>query len=139
MKRYVSVFLVIVMAFSFCACAKNINKKDESTTQASVFYDRNGVKYTKAEDVKYYDADGNVYNKILDEDGLPNFVDVNTGNSYFGMLCYISEDGYLYVDESNELNRVKGTVDTYQDVLGKKYYDISTVYWDSSGNLTHWK
>lgn len=136
MKKYVAVILAALMAFSFGACAKNKEDNSKTTTTVSVFYDRNGVEYSNEEDVLFYDAEGNVYNKVMDEDYLPNFVNVETGESYFGMLCYISEDGYLYYDPDNSLTRLKGSLNIYQDVSGKKYYDISTVSWDSYGNLT---
>lgn len=136
MKKYIAIVLSLVIALSFGACAKG-EKTNEETTVASSFYDRDGIEYTNEEDVLFYDAEGNVYNKVMDEDYLPNFVNVETGESYFGMLCYISEDGYLYYDEDNSLDRIKGSLNTYQDSTGKKYYDISTVHWDDLGNLTH--
>lgn len=136
MKKYIAIALSIIIALSFGACAKNSNQ-NKTASKASVFYDRNGQKYSKEEDVKYYDASGNVYHKTMVEDFMPEFVNDKTGESYSGFMCYISEDGYLFYDPDNTLKRVKGSLNTYTDSSGKEYYDMSTITWDSSGNLTH--
>lgn len=136
LNRYIALVLSLIIAVSFSAC-KSKNENGTTTTQIVAYYDKNGVEYKNPEDVKYYDQQGNEYNKLHGEDDLPYFVNVKTGESYFAMQCYISEDGYLFYDPDNTLTREKGSIDTYEDVSGKKYYDISTISWDNTGKLLH--
>ncbi len=150
MKKTVNILalltLALLLCFSLASCAKD-NAQDESTTSGlqsseaqkseTVYYDRNGEPYDTEEAVKYYDKNGNVYHYTMVEDYLPDYVDEKTGEHINGFECYIDEDGYFCHIADKSVKLVKNSVDTYEDSDGKKYYDISTVSWDSDGNMIH--
>ena len=145
MKKTVNILalltLALLLCFSLASCAKD-NTQDESTTAQTqktetVYYDRNGELYDTEEAVKYYDKNGNVYHYTMVEDYLPDYVDEKTGEHINGFECYIDEDGYFCHIADKSVKLVKNSVDTYEDSDGKKYYDISTVSWDSDGNMIH--
>jgi heme/copper-type cytochrome/quinol oxidase subunit 2 len=105
------------------------------TSQASELYDMNGVKYDNLDDVLYYDAELNEYKYLFDEENYTEyFVNQSNGEKLEAENCYISEDGYLYYDENNEITANDDYV-TSTDSKGNTYFYSTDVYWDSNGEM----
>lgn len=104
------------------------------------YYDMNGVEYEEPSQVPLYDREGNVYTVAESENGInyyPYF-DRN-GVEYDLDKTYISEDGYFYYDENNELqamNELYYYDKHYYDDEGNLYAKIDDyAYWDDDGKI----
>lgn len=133
-KQILALTLAIVLLTAvFCGCKKS--STNEQTEK--LYYDLRGNSYNQKLDIKFYDKNGNIYHLEMDEDYLPSYACDATGEVLNGFQCYITSEGYLFYDENNALARKEGTTDTYLDQDGNEYYDISTIYWSSNGELCH--
>lgn len=117
----------------------------------NAYYDVNGNKYEDNADVPYYDTQGNVYYWTYDE-SIDPYSDENflycgeltdeQGNEYDIDKVYVNSDGYIYIDENNELmyrGDIPDDADTdwcykdkdgniYSSILGVSYMNDGTPY-----------
>lgn len=99
----------------------------------STYYDRQGNEYGDCYDIVLYDKSGNKYT-YESEWFTFKYVDQN-GKSYDGDYCYLSEDGYFYYDEGNELKPYEDTYDYYTDGETVYYWLMNRVYWTEDGTV----
>ncbi len=117
----------------------------------NAYYDVNGNKYDDNADVPYYDTQGNVYYWTYDE-SIDPYSDENflycgeltdeQGNEYDIDKVYVNSDGYIYIDENDELmyrGDIPDDADTdwcykdkdgniYSSILGVSYMNDGTPY-----------
>ncbi len=117
----------------------------------NAYYDVNGNKYDDNADVPYYDMQGNVYYWTYDE-SIDPYSDENflycgeltdeQGNEYDIDKVYVNSDGYIYIDENDELmyrGDIPNDADTdwcykdkdgniYSSILGVSYMNDGTPY-----------
>lgn len=114
----------------------------------NAFYDVNGIKYEDNTDVPYYDENGSVYHWTYDEsidtELEENFLycgeltDSN-GNTYDLHKVYVNADGYIFIDENDEIDirdDIPSDVDTdwlYCDSDGNIYASILSINYFSDG------
>ena len=99
----------------------------------STYYDVHGNEYMDLYEVVLYDENGNTY--TFESDWFTfSYVDQN-GTSYNGDYCYLSEDGYFYYDESNELKPYEDTYDYFTDGETVYYWLMNPVYWAEDGTI----
>lgn len=115
----------------------------------SAYFDMNGNKYENQEDVPYYDRQGNVYHWTYDNDKNADYEDdiydyvgeitASDGTQYSWEIVYIDTDGYLYIDEKDELELRDDIPDDevtewdYEDKNGMHYSGILVVEYDRDG------
>ena len=100
----------------------------------ATFYDVHGNEYHDLYDVLLYDREGNTYTHESAWFTNGYYIDQN-GNSYDGSYCYLSEDGYFYFDEKNELKPYKDSYDYYTDGETVFYFLWCPVYWEEDGSI----
>lgn len=114
----------------------------------NAYYDVNGNKYEDNADVPYYDTQGNVYYWTYDE-SIDPYSDENflycgeltdeQGNEYDIDKVYVNADGYIYIDEKDEMQLredIPYEVDTewsYMDKDGNIYASILSVSYMNDG------
>jgi hypothetical protein len=98
------------------------------------FYDVHGNEYDDLYDVQLYDRKGNRYTHESAWFTAGAYIDQN-GNRYDGDYCYLSEDGYFYFDEKEELVAFEDAYDYYTDGETVYYYLINRVYWEEDGTM----
>ncbi len=115
----------------------------------TAYFDMNGNKYESQEDVPYYDRQGNVYHWTYNEENSEDYeddiyeyvgeiTDIN-GKQYSWEIVYIDSDGYLYIDEKDELELRDDLPDDeitdwdYVDKNGMNYGSILVVEYDRDG------
>lgn len=114
----------------------------------NAYYDVNGNKYEDNADVPYYDTQGNVYYWTYDE-SIDPYSDENflycgeltdePGNEYDIDKVYVNSDGYIYIDEKDEMQLredIPYEVDTewsYMDKDGNIYASILSVSYMNDG------
>lgn len=116
----------------------------------TAYFDVNGVKYEDDSEVPYYDTEGNVYYWTYDES-----IDVDSEEyySYIGELTdeqgkaydihkvYVNNEGYIFIDENDELEwreDIPDDVETdwhYKDKDGTIYASILAVDYMSDGTV----
>jgi hypothetical protein len=100
----------------------------------ATFYDVHGNEYYDLYDVPLYDKQGNTYTHKDAWFTAGSYTDQN-GKSYDGDYCYLSEDGYFYFDENEELKPYKDSYDYYTDGETIYYYLFNRVYWENDGTI----
>lgn len=114
----------------------------------NAYYDVNGNKYEDNADVPYYDTQGNVYYWTYDE-SIDPYSDENflycgeltdeQGNEYDIDKVYVNSDGYIYIDEKDEMQLredIPYEADTewsYMDKDGNIYASILSVSYMNDG------
>lgn len=114
----------------------------------NAYYDVNGNKYEDNADVPYYDTQGNVYYWTYDE-SIDPYSDENflycgeltdeQGNEYDIDKVYVNADGYIYIDEKDEMQLredIPYEADTewsYMDKDGNIYASILSVSYMNDG------
>ena len=98
------------------------------------YYDREGNAYDKAEDVKFFDKDGNVYQFITNADLSTYFLDTQTEEKLESKKCFVDKDGYFVYDEKGEIT-FDGDMFTATDKDGNKYCPASLAVWNKNGEL----
>lgn len=98
------------------------------------FYDVHGNEYDNVYDVPLYDQQGNRYIHEMGWFTTGTFTDQN-GNAYDADYCYLSEDGYFYFDEKQELMPCQNDLQYFTD--GETvYYDLSgNAFWEADGTI----
>lgn len=100
----------------------------------ATFYDVHGNEYDDLYDVPLYDKQGNIYTHEDAWFTTGSYTDQN-GKSYDGDYCYLSEDGYFYFDEKEELKPYKDSYDYYTDGETIYYLLFNRVYWEDDGAI----
>lgn len=100
----------------------------------ATFYDVHGNEYDDLYDVPLYDKQGNTYTHKDAWFTAGSYTDQN-GKSYDGDYCYLSEDGYFYFDENEELKPYKDSYDYYTDGETIYYYLFNRVYLENDGTI----
>lgn len=114
----------------------------------NAYYDVNGNKYEDNADVPYYDTQGKVYYWTYDE-SIDTNLDENflycgeltdeQGNEYDLDKIYVNADGYIYIDEKEEIvirDDIPDNVDTdwcYMDKDGNIYTSILSINYMDDG------
>lgn len=130
----VFVLSAILMAVSVVSMGAGYVKSEIDGEPIAFFYDVHGNKYDDIYEVPLYDKQGNVY--TYEEAWFTSgaYIDQN-GKSYDGDFCYLSEDGYFYFDENEELKPYKDSYDFYTDGETIYYYLFNRVYWEEDGTM----
>lgn len=103
-----------------------------------LFYDVHGNEYDDLYDVPLYDKQGNAYTYEDAWFTAGSYVDQN-GKSYDGDYCYLSEDGYFYFDEKDELKPYQDSRYYYTDGETIYYcFFVDRVYWEEDGTMYAW-
>ena len=100
----------------------------------AIFYDVHGNEYDDLYDVPLYDKQGNTYTHEHGWFTVGYYIDQN-GKSYDGNHCYLSEDGYFYFDENEELKPYDDSYDYYTDGEMIYYSLYDDVYWEKDGTI----
>lgn len=110
----------------------------------TAYFDMNGVKYEDNSQVPYYDTEGNVYYWTYDDAQNDDFMycgeltDTN-GNVYDIEAVYVRADGYIFIDENNELEWREDIPDdvmtdwNFKDKNGAIYTNILCVEYGNDG------
>lgn len=143
---YVLSLIAALVAF-LTSVASGIALKTDDSSKNSFFqifdeeyYDMNGVRYNKSEDVPIYDECGNEYHYAESPNGFNYFTYFDKDNKEYDIeLCYISKEGYFYYDENNSLEDT-GELYYYDkhfyDSSGTEYAHIDDyAFWDKNGNI----
>ena len=128
------VLSAILMIVSVISMGIGYIKSEIDGEPLATFYDVHGNEYYDLYDVPLYDKQGNIY---IHEDAwftAGSYTDQN-GKSYDGDNCYLSEDGYFYFDENEELKPYKDSYDYYTDGETIYYYLFNRVYWENDGTI----
>ena len=128
------VLSAILMIVSVISMGIDYIKSEIDGEPLATFYDVHGNEYHDLYDVPLYDKQGNIY---IHEDAwftAGSYTDQN-GKSYDGDYCYLSEDGYFYFDENEELKPYKDSYDYYTDGETIYYYLFNRVYWENDGTI----
>ncbi len=127
----VSAVLTVVSVISVGA---GYIKSEIDNEPLATFYDVHGNKYDDLYDVPLYDKQGNIYTHEVARFTKDMYIDQN-GKSYDGDCCYLSEDGYFYFDENNELKSYEDSYDYYTDGKTIYYSLFGRVYWKEDGTI----
>lgn len=100
----------------------------------ATFYDVHGNDYDDLYDVPLYDKQGNKYTHESAWFSAGYYIDQN-GKSYDGEYCYLSEEGYFYFDENEELEPYDDSSYYYTDGEMVYYYLFNRVYWGDDGTI----
>ena len=100
----------------------------------STFYDVKGNEYPDPYNIPLYDIEGNEYLYESQFFTLGNYIDQN-GKTFEGGYCFLSEDGWFYYFENDEVLPCDDEYNYYTD--GEKFYYRLTnqVYWDKDGEM----
>lgn len=128
------VLSAVLMVVSVISMGVGYIKSEIDGEPLAIFYDVHGNEYDDLYDVPLYDKQGNIY---IHEDAwftAGSYTDQN-GKSYDGDYCYLSEDGYFYFDENEELTPYNDSYDYYTDGETIYYYLLNRVYWTDNGTI----
>jgi len=142
-KKIKTVLLVILAVLCAVSLGTSIKSAVEEGNTTS-YYDMNGVEYVDNSDVPYYDRQGTMYYWTYDESKQDDFLYCGEltderGNIYDIEKVFVDSDGYIFIDENDELevrDDVPNDVMTgwnYKDKDGRIYTDILSVHYDSEG------
>lgn len=101
---------------------------------SNTFYDRNGEKYRKLDEIKYYSDDGTAYHKTTDEMLRTYLVSEDETQMYLAERVYIDEDGFIVYDRRKEFKK-ENLEYVYFDTDGNKYYALDSVQWNKNGQI----
>lgn len=128
------VLSAVLMIASIISMSVGYLKSEIDGEPLATFYDVHGNKYDDLYDVPLYDKQGNIYTHESAWFTAGSYIDQN-GKSYDGDYCYLSEDGYFYFDEDEELIPYNGSYDYYTDGETLYYYLFNRVYWENDGTI----
>ncbi len=128
------VLSAILMIVSVISIGIGYIKSEIDGEPLATFYDVHGNEYYDLYDVPLYDKQGNTYTHKDAWFTAGSYTDQN-GKSYDGDYCYLSEDGYFYFDENEELKPYKDSYDYYTDGETIYYYLFNRVYWENDGTI----
>lgn len=106
------------------------------------YFDREGYFYQNAEKVPYYNSNGDKFyfytSTIKTGDtsvgDLKEYYITDRKNVYYDLnMCYIDEDGYLYYDSTNRLEKIDD--EHYKSSSGKVYTKLAYTSWNSDGEI----
>lgn len=100
----------------------------------NTFYDRNGNKYSKSEEISYYDDAGTSYNLYTDEKQRTYLISDDGKRMFTTDRTYVDENGYVYYDRTNSFKKVMNGKQ-YGEIDGKTYYSIFEIKWDKNGRI----
>lgn len=124
----------ILMIVSVISMGIGYIKSEIDGEPLATFYDAYGNEYHDLYDVPLYDKQGNTYTHKDAWFTAGSYTDQN-GKSYDGDYCYLSEDGYFYFDENEELKPYKDSYDYYTDGETIYYLLFNRVYWEDDGTI----
>jgi len=101
------------------------------------YFDRDGNKYKKQDEVPYYTEDGQEYHVVLKTTSYGDYeyssIDVlkekTSGNIVSKNEVFVNSDGYLVITRSSLGEYIK------TDMNGNIYYSEYSVYWNSEGDM----
>lgn len=128
------VLSAVLMVVSVVSMGVGYIKSEIDGEPLATFYDVHGNEYDDLYDVPLYDKEGNTYTYEAAWFTAGTYIDQN-GKSYDGDYCYLSEDGYFYFDENNELKPYQDSYDYYTDGETVFYYLFNRVYWENDGTI----
>lgn len=100
----------------------------------NTYYDRNGNKYTNAEEVCYYDSDGTVYRLETDEKQRHYLVSEDGKSMFTANRTYVDKDGYIVYDRANSYTDEDNNK-VFTDSDGNEYFSIYEIKWDKNGRI----
>lgn len=124
----------VLLAISIVSMGVGFIKSEIDGEPIATFYDVQGNEYADLYDVPLYDKEGNTYTHEAAWFTAGTYVDQN-GKTYDGDYCYLSEDGYFYFDEHDELEPYQDSYDYYTDGKIVYYYLFNRVYWEKDGTI----
>lgn len=128
------VLSAILMVASVVSMGMGYIKSEIDGEPLATFYDVHRNEYDDLYDVPLYDKQGNIYTHEDAWFTTGTYTDQN-GKSYDGDYCYLSEDGYFYFDENEELKPYKDSYDYYTDGETIYYSLLNRVYWEDDGTI----
>jgi len=128
------VLSAILMIVSVISMGIGYIKSEIDGEPIATFYDVHGNEYDDLYDVPLYDKQGNIYTHEDAWFTTGSYTEQN-GKSYDGDYCYLSEDGYFYFDENEELKPYKDSYDYYTDGETIYYLLGNHVYWGNDGTI----
>ncbi len=128
------VIAAVLLGMSVASIGVGFVKSEIDGEPLSTFYDVHGNAYHNIFDIPLYDKEGNTYTHKAEFFSAGTFIDQN-GRSYDGEYCYLSEDGYFYFDERDELEPYQESLDYYTDGETIYYYLFNQVYWQEDGTM----
>ncbi|MCQ2485147.1 MAG: hypothetical protein MJ168_07415 [Clostridia bacterium] len=100
----------------------------------NTYYDRNGDRYSKAEEVCYYDADGTSYRLFTDEKQRSHLISGDGRQMFTADRVYIDKDGYIVYDRTNSFKE-EDNHKMFTDSDGNEYFSIYRIKWDKNGKI----
>lgn len=128
------VLSAILMVVSVLSMGIGYIKSEIDGEPLATIYDVHGNEYDDLYDVPLYDKQGNIYTHEDAWFTTGTYTDQN-GKSYDGDYCYLSEHGYFYFDENEELKPYKDSYDYYTDGETIYYSLLNRVYWEDDGTI----
>lgn len=128
------VLSAILMVVSVLSMGIGYIKSEIDGEPLATIYDVHGNEYDDLYDVPLYDKQGNIYTHEDAWFTTGTYTDQN-GKSYDGDYCYLSEYGYFYFDENEELKPYKDSYDYYTDGETIYYSLLNRVYWEDDGTI----
>lgn len=128
------VLSAILMVVSVISMGVGYLKSEIDGEPLATFYDVHGNKYDDLYDVPLHDKQGNIYTHESAWFTAGSYIDQN-GKSYDGDYCYLSEEGYFYFDENEELKPYNDSYDYYTDGETIYYSLFNRVYWEEDGTI----
>ncbi len=125
---------IILIVISIVSIGAGYIKSEIDGEPLATFYDVHGNEYDDLYDVPLYDKQGNTYTHKSAWFTTGSYIDQN-GKSYDGDYCYLSEDGYFYFDEKEELKPYNNSYDYYTDGETIYYCLLHRVYWEADGTI----
>ncbi len=125
---------IVLTVISIVSIGAGYIKSEIDGEPLATFYDVHGNEYDDLYDVPLYDKQGNVYTHESAWFTTGSYIDQN-GKSYDGDYCYLSEDGYFYFDEKEELKPYNNSYNYYTDGETIYYYLFDRVYWEADGTI----
>lgn len=123
----------VLMIISFTSMGIGFIKSEIDGEPLASFYDIHGNEYDSYNDVPLYDKEGNIY--TYEPDWFSGTYTDQNGKTYDSSYCYLSEDGYFYFDEKEELEPYENSIDYYTDGETIYYLLFNYVYWDDNGTI----
>ena len=138
---YALAFIVLIGSVVVSIGAGAIGLAKNEIEPFPTYYDSEGNIHEEYETIPIYDKDGNEYHlgDITDGWNMNSYYDQN-GKEYLLSHCYVSQYGYFYYDENDELEDTHESTYYYgkhwKDKNGVLYAHIDDgVFWDDEGNL----
>lgn len=142
-KKIRNILLIVLAVLCAVSLGTSIKSAVEEGNTVS-YYDMNGVEYVDNSDIPYYDRNGTVYYWTYDTAKEDDFsycgeLTDERGNKYDIEKVFVDSEGYIFIDENNEITLRDDVPDTvltgwnYKDKDGRIYTDLLAVEYDSNG------